>query len=127
MPNKTKKIVKRKQNVKVYSLKRNLLRKKNYQFVQFYFRKIFSDRDTPAKNPLWRLGNRSLDALKLYPANIYLFKANNRNTRKRCEICSKLTTKTPERCHWRRSGVFIVNFEHVFYLFLVFLLLTLKK
>ena len=52
MPNKTKKIVKRKQKVKVYSLKRNLLRKKNYQFVQFYFRKIFSDRDTPAKNPL---------------------------------------------------------------------------
>ena len=31
------------------------------------------------------------------PANIYLFKVNNRNTRKRCEICSKLTIKTPER------------------------------
>ena len=31
------------------------------------------------------------------PANIYLFKVNNRNTRKRCEIGSKLTTKTPER------------------------------
>ena len=31
------------------------------------------------------------------PTNIYLFKVNNRNTRKRCEICSKLTTKTPER------------------------------
>ena len=31
------------------------------------------------------------------PANSYLFKVNNRNTRKRCEICSKLTTKTPER------------------------------
>ena len=26
-------------------------------------------------------------------ANIYLFKVNNRNTRKRCEICSKLTIK----------------------------------
>ena len=25
-------------------------------------------------------------------------KANNRNTRKRCEICSKLTIKTPELC-----------------------------
>ena len=44
-----------------------------------------------------------------YPANIHLFKVNNRNTRKRCEICSKLTIKTPER----RSGVFIVNFEEV--------------
>ena len=30
-----------------------------------------------------------------------------------CEICSKLTVKTPERGHWRPSGVFIVNFEHV--------------
>ena len=27
-------------------------------------------------------------------ANIYLFKINKRNTRKRCEICSKLTIKT---------------------------------
>ena len=31
-----------------------------------------------------------------YPTNIYLFKVNNRNIRKRCEICSKLTVKTPE-------------------------------
>ena len=30
-------------------------------------------------------------------ANIYLFKANNRNTGKKCEICSKLTIETPER------------------------------
>ena len=27
----------------------------------------------------------------IFPANIYLFKVNNRNTRKICEICSKLT------------------------------------
>ena len=33
------------------------------------------------------------------PANIYLFKVNNRNTRKSCEICLKLTIKTPERRH----------------------------
>ena len=32
------------------------------------------------------------------PANIYLFKVNNRNARKRCETSSKLTIKTPERC-----------------------------
>ena len=31
------------------------------------------------------------------PVNIYSFRVSNRNTRKRCEICSKLTTKTPER------------------------------
>ena len=42
----------------------------------------------------------------------------------RCEICSKLTIKTPEQ--WRRSGVFIVKFEHISHLLLVFLLLTLN-
>ena len=61
------------------------------------------------------------------PAGIYLLKVNNRNTRTRCEICSKLTINTPERRHWRRSGVFIVNFEHISHLALVFLLLTLNK
>ena len=33
-----------------------------------------------------------------YPANIHLFNVKNRNTRKTCEICSKLSSiKTPER------------------------------
>ena len=27
--------------------------------------------------------------------NIYLFKVKNQSTKKRCEICSNLTTKTP--------------------------------
>ena len=40
---------------------------------------------------------------------------------------SKLTIETPERRHWRRSGVFIVNFEHISHLVLVFLLLTLNR
>ena len=40
-----------------------------------------------------------------YTVGIYLLKVNNRNNKRRCEICSKLTIKTPER-HWRRSGVF---------------------
>ena len=31
------------------------------------------------------------------PAGIYLLKVNNRNTRTRCEIYSKLTVKIPER------------------------------
>ena len=61
------------------------------------------------------------------PANIYILKVNNRNTRKRCELCSKLTIKTPEPCRWRRSSVFIVNFDHISYIFLLFLLLTLNK
>ena len=32
-------------------------------------------------------------SLDVNPANIYLFKVNNRNTRKMCEICSKLPIK----------------------------------
>ena len=41
-------------------------------------------------------------------------------------MCSKLTIKAPERRLWRRSGVFIVNFQHISHLDLVFLLLTLS-
>ena len=36
----------------------------------------------------------SQDEGKSSPADIYMFKVNNRNNRKRCEICSKLTIKT---------------------------------
>ena len=44
-----------------------------------------------------------------------LVQGNNINTRKRCEIC------------WRRSGDFIVHFEHILHILLKFLLLTSKK
>ena len=50
-----------------------------------------------------------------YPASKYMFKVNGRNTEARCEICQKLTIKTPES----RSVVFIVNFEHGSHLVLV--------
>ena len=53
---------------------------------------------------------------EINPTDIYLFKFNNGNTRKRCEICSKLTIKTPKR---RQTTYFTP--------FLVFLLLTLNK
>ena len=59
-------------------------------------------------------------------AGTYLFKVNNKNSRTRCEICSRLTIKTPERSQRRRSGVFIPDFEHISHLALVFLLLTLN-
>ena len=52
-----------------------------------------------------------------YPANIDLFKANNRNTRQRCKICLELTIKTPARRYWRHSGMFIVNFDHISHFF----------
>ena len=67
-----------------------------------------------------------LNTPKHFSVGIYLLKANNRNTRTRCETCSKLTMKTPERRQWRRSDVFVVNFEHTSHLALVFLLLTLS-
>ena len=44
----------------------------------------------------------------IFLANIYLFKIKNRNTRKRCKICSKSAIKTSER-HQRRSGVFMLT------------------
>ena len=48
-------------------------------------------------------------------------------TLNRCEVFSKLTIKTPERLHWRCSGVFIVNFKYSSHPFLVFLLLSLNR
>ena len=59
-------------------------------------------------------------------ARIYLLKVSNRNTRIRWEICLKLATKTPERSQWCRSGVFIVSFEHILHIVLLFVLLTLN-
>ena len=64
---------------------------------------------------------------KKCPPNSYLFKVNNTKIRKKFDICSKFTIKTIEWRHWRRSCVFIVNFEHISHLSLLFLLLTLNK
>ena len=61
------------------------------------------------------------------PVHNYMFKVNKRNTRKRCEICSKLTIKAPEQRHWRHFGVFTVNFEYISHLILVLSLLTLSR
>ena len=60
---------------------------------------------------------------RVYPNGNYLLKVNNRNTRTRREICSKLTVKMPEN-DWCLSGVSSVNFEHILYLVAVFLFLT---
>ena len=42
------------------------------------------------------------------------------------EICSRLRIKTSERCHGRRSGVFIVNFQQILNTVLGFPLVTLN-
>ena len=52
------------------------------------------------------------------PADIYLFKDNNRNTGIACKICSEFTVETPERRHLRTyfthcSSVYIADFEQV--------------
>ena len=41
--------------------------------------------------------NHQFHSIILDPVSIYLLKVNKRNTRTRCEICSKLTIKMPER------------------------------
>ena len=53
------------------------------------------------------------DMKRLYSANVYLFKINNRNIENRCEICSKLTIKTPDVV----QVFFTVNFEDILHLF----------
>ena len=47
------------------------------------------------------------------PLNSYLFQVNNRNTRKSCEICLKLTIKQPER----RQLVFLLLTSEIFHFF----------
>ena len=44
--------------------------------------------------------------------------------------CSRSTIETGKRCErrqWRRSGVFIINFEHISHLFLVFLFFDFEQ
>ena len=62
-----------------------------------------------SENQMYRNGTLARNAVKRNvvtllhntrnPANIYWFKANNRYTRKRYEIYSKLTLKAPEQSH----------------------------
>ena len=55
------------------------------------------------------------------PAGIYLLKVNNRNTRTRCKICSKLTIKTPKR---RQQIIYFRSFQMVSDCFSLFLTLV---
>ena len=49
----------------------------------------------------------------LYPAGVYLLKFNNRNTRTRCEICSKLTIKIPFHKHFSHLLLVFLLLEQV--------------
>ena len=74
-----------------------------------------------------KLIGKTKKAITAIAENKYMLKVNDRNIEKMCKICSKLTLKTTERRQWLCSRFFIVNFEHISHLFLVFLFLTSNK
>ena len=41
------------------------------------------------------------------------------------EFCSKLTIRKPKLRHWRRSGVFIANFEQISHIVQIFLIVSI--
>ena len=88
--------------------------------IKIYIDKTFA-------SPIFKNLLRDTFTISHNTASIYQLKFNNRNTRTMCEISLKLTKKTPERRHWRRSIVFIVNFEHISHIVLMFLLLVLSR
>ena len=47
------------------------------------------------------------DGIRDFPVGNYMFKVSNKNTKARCEICSKVRMKMSELRQWRRSCVFI--------------------
>ena len=63
-----------------------------------------SDGDDVNSNHITQCSNK-------YPADIYLIKFNNRNNRKRCEICSKLTIKH------RSNATLMTSFWCIFHTF----------
>ena len=79
------------------NLKLNIRKKK--WLLNFFNRKIYFQ--SCRRISKFRILHRSLRQhhfdISDNPANIYLFKVNKRSTKKRCEICSKLTM-TSFRC-----------------------------
>ena len=69
---------------------------------------------------------RGLDTIAL-PSQHLLIIANNRDTKTIGKICSKLIIKRAERRRRHRFSVFIVNFEQILHIVLVFPFLTLNK
>ena len=71
----------------------------------------------------------------LFPVAIYLLKVKNKNTRKQCEVCPKLTkrdTRTmsidinTQLTDVALVSFFFLNFEHILLLILLFLMLNLN-
>ena len=47
------------------------------------------------------------------PVDVCLLEFGNGSIGTGCGICSELVTKTPQRCRWCSSGLFVVCFRHV--------------
>ena len=77
-----------------------LFTKKKHLTLSHFMSVLLSKISKNIRKPkgVWK-GNINLNVYRLFAkkSNICLSKGNNRNTRKRCEICSKLTIKTAER------------------------------
>ena len=57
----------------------------------------------------------------------FTFSKSTMETRTMCEICPEVTIKTQERHYRGRSGLFVINFEEISHIALVFPVLTLNK
>ena len=71
----------------------------------------------------WRLSRY----LSIILARIYLFNFTMKTPEQLVKSVKKITIKTPKRHQWRLSGVFIVNFEQILHIVLLFHFLTLNK
>ena len=110
-----------------------------YNFIFYFQLCINRDRKRNARNVRYNLSWSCKSNLfplftcynpfKVYPllSMRYPFKVINRNTKKRCGICSEFTIKISERHQWRRFGVFVINFDHIWHFLLESLLLTLNR
>ena len=84
---------------------------------------------SPSKNNglrFWRIFPQFI-IKTVFKKRMCLFKANVRNTKKVLENCSKSTMKAPEGRQWGRSCIFIINFEQIPHIVLVFPLSILTK
>ena len=89
------------------------------QLLFKYFIAVITKRKQNKKNEKQNVVSLSIQLFKMVLTSIlltsnlasnYMLKVNDKNTRTRCEICSKLTVKKLEWRQWCRFGVFTVNF-----------------
>ena len=82
---------------KYCEIQKNISESKKKENIKLKSRKKFQNQEIFCyKNREKILNSMTSNSMNL-PANIYLFEVSNRNTRKKCERCSKLIIKTPER------------------------------